>query len=52
MKQPDLNANQRTYQIRKLVDGSMLQPINPGARQYSIGFSHNMLLRGVVRALT
>jgi hypothetical protein len=30
----------------------MLQPINPGARQYSIGFSHNMLLRGVVRALT
>lgn len=49
---PDLNANQRTYQIRKLVDGGMLQPINPGARQYSIGFSHNMLLRGVVRALT
>jgi Fic family protein len=49
---PDLNANQRTYQIRKLVDGGMLQPINPRARQYSIGFSHNMLLRGVVRALT
>ena len=49
---PGLNANQRTYQIRKLVDGGMLQPIKPGARQYSIGFSHNMLLRGVVRALT
>lgn len=49
---PDLNANQRTYQIRKLVDGGMLQPTKPGARQYSIGFSHNMLLRGVVRALT
>ncbi len=47
-----LNANQRTYQIRKLVEGGMLQPIKPGARQYSIGFSHNMLLRGVVRALT
>lgn len=49
---PTLNANQRTYQIRKLVDGGMLQPTKPGARQYSIGFSHNMLLRGVVRALT
>lgn len=49
---PELNANQRTYQIRKLVDGGMLQPIKPNARQYSIGFSHNMLLRGVVRALT
>ncbi|MBU7573051.1 MAG: Fic family protein [Hydrogenophaga sp.] len=49
---PDLNANQRTYQIRKLVESGMLQPIKPNARQYSIGFSHNMLLRGVVRALT
>ena len=49
---PGLNANQRTYQIRKLVELGMLQPIKAGARQYSIGFSHNMLLRGVVRALT
>ena len=49
---PGLNANQRTYQIRKLVEGGMLQPIKAGARQYSIGFSHNLLLRGVVRALT
>ena len=49
---PGLNANQRTYQIRKLVDSGMLQPSQPGARQYSLGFSHNMLLRGVVRALT
>lgn len=49
---PGLNANQRTYQIRKLVESGMLQPIQPGARQYSIGFSHNMLLRGVMRALT
>jgi Fic family protein len=48
---PRLNANQRTYQIRKLVESGMLQPIKPGARQYSIGFSHNVLLRGVVRAL-
>lgn len=49
---PDMNANQRSYQIRKLVDGGLLQPTSPGARQYTIGFSHNMLLRGVVRALT
>ncbi|MGQ0801638.1 MAG: Fic family protein [Pseudomarimonas sp.] len=49
---PDFNANQRTYQIRKLLESGMLQPIKPNARQYSIGFSHNVLLRGVVRALT
>lgn len=49
---PGLNANQRTYQIRKLVEAGMLQPIQPGARQYTIGFTHNLLLRGVVRALT
>ncbi|MBL8448222.1 MAG: Fic family protein, partial [Zoogloeaceae bacterium] len=47
-----LNVNQRTYQIRKLVDAGMLQPVKPGARQYTIGFANNMLLRGVVRALT
>lgn len=47
-----LNANQRTYQIRKLVEAGMLQPVKEGARQYTIGFSNNMLLRGVVRALT
>lgn len=49
---PGLNAHQRTYQIRKLVDNGMLQPIKPNARQYTIGFAHNMLLRGVVRSLT
>lgn len=48
---PGLNANQRTYQIRKLVEAGMLQPIEPGARQYTIGFSNNTLLRGVVQAL-
>jgi Fic family protein len=49
---PGLNANQRTYQIRKLVESGMLQPIQAGARQYSIGFSHSILLRGVVQALS
>lgn len=47
-----LNVNQRTYQIRKLVEAGMLQPIKEGARQYAIGFANNMLLRGVIRALT
>jgi len=49
---PSLNLTQRTYQIRKLVERGMLQPIAPGARQYTIGFSNNVLLRGVVMALT
>ena len=49
---PGLNAGQRTYQIRKLVESGMLQPIREGARQYTLGFTHNTLLRGVVKALT
>ena len=48
----DLNPGQRTYQIRKLVDQGMLCPIRDGARQYTIGFSHNYLVRGVIKALT
>jgi len=43
---------QRTYQIKKLVEQKMLQPIKEGARQYTIGFSNNYLMRGVVRALS
>jgi len=49
---PGLNANQRTYQVRKLLESGMLQPIRPGARQYTLGFTHNLLLRGVVKTLT
>lgn len=49
---PGLNATQRTYQLKKLVESGMLQPVKAGARQYTIGFSHNTLLRGVIRALT
>ncbi|GAA0763596.1 Fic family protein [Ideonella azotifigens] len=49
---PGLTGAQRTYQIRRLVGNGMLQPIYSDARQYTIGFSSNMLLRGVVRALT
>lgn len=49
---PKLNAAQRTYQIRKLVAAGMLQPVAPGARQYTIGFNHNLLLRGIIHALS
>lgn len=49
---PGMSAAQRTYQIKKLVERKMLQPIKEGARQYTIGFSNNYLMRGVVRALS
>lgn len=49
---PKLTDAQRTYQIKKLVERGMLQPIREGARQYAMGFANNVLLRGVIRALT
>lgn len=49
---PKMTPAQRTYQIKKLVERKMLQPIKEGARQYTIGFSNNYLIRGVVRALS
>lgn len=49
---PRLNPAQRTYQIRKMVQSGMLQPVQPGARQYVLGFMNNYLLRGVIQALT
>jgi Fic family protein len=48
---PGLNSTQRTYQIRKLIEGKMLQPIYDGARQYTICFTNNHLLRAVIRSL-
>ncbi|MBD1550030.1 Fic family protein [Pseudomonas typographi] len=48
---PKLNSGQRTYQVRRLVDRGMLLPISAGARQYTIGFSNNYLIRGVIKAL-
>jgi Fic family protein len=49
---PGMAGPQRTYQIRKLVSSGMLQPTHPDARQYTLGFSNSLLLRGVMRALT
>lgn len=47
-----LSNAQRTYQIKKLVERKLLLPISQGSRQYTIGFSNNYLVRGVIRALT
>jgi len=48
---PKLTAGQRTYQIKKLVQQGMLVPVSAGSRQYTIGFSSNYLIRGVIKAL-
>lgn len=47
----ELTDAQRTYQIKKLVERKLLLPIGRGARQYTIGFNNNYLMRGVVNAL-
>lgn len=49
---PGLTARQRTYQISKLIERNMLSPIHDGARQYTVGFANNFLMRGVIRALS
>lgn len=47
-----LTQSQITYQIKKLVDCGMLQPVTKGARRYIFGFNNNYLIRGVISALT
>ncbi|WP_254442031.1 Fic family protein [Duganella vulcania] len=49
---PMLSDGQRTYQIKKLVDRKMLRSIREGARQYTLCFTNNYLLRGVVKSLS
>jgi Fic family protein len=49
---PALTERQRTYQISKLVERGMLAPIREGARQYTVSFADNFLIRGVIRALS
>lgn len=49
---PQLSTAQRTYQIRKLVERNMLQPVSNGARQYNISFTNNYLLRSVIHYLS
>lgn len=47
----DLNPNQRTYRIKQLVEDKILAPTHEGARQYTLCFRNNRLLRGVISAL-
>ncbi len=49
---PNMTSAQRTYQVKKLVERRMLQPIREGARQYTIGFSNSYLMRGIIRSLS
>jgi Fic family protein len=49
---PNLTPANRGYQIKRLVERKMLQPVSEGARQYTFGFSNNYLLRGVIKALS
>lgn len=46
-----LTDRQRSYQISKLVEQRMLLPISEGARQYTVGFVTNHLIRGVIHAM-
>lgn len=48
---PDLTPRQRTYLIAKLNDQHMIAPVREGARTYTISFTNNYLLRGVIHAL-
>ena len=49
---PNMTTAQRTYQIKKLVERKMLLPVEEGARQYTLGFKNNYLMRGIIRALS
>ena len=48
---PDLSERQRTYQLKKLIDSHMLQPILPNSRTYTINFVNNALIRVVMKIL-
>ncbi|WP_244939675.1 Fic family protein [Acinetobacter guerrae] len=47
----DMTKPQRTYQIRKLNEAKLIQPITVGARSYYICFLYNSLFRGVIDCL-
>lgn len=48
---PNTTANQRTYQIKKLLDQRLISPLQDNARVYIPNFGQSLLLRGVVEAL-
>ncbi|MEE3607716.1 Fic family protein [Avibacterium paragallinarum] len=48
---PSKNANQRTYQIKKLIDSGFISPLGEGARIYIPNFTQSYLIRGVIDSL-
>ncbi|WFQ78912.1 Fic family protein [Xenorhabdus sp. SF857] len=48
---PELKPAQITYQISKLVEQKLLEPISDNARSYTIDISHSYLIRGVIQSL-
>lgn len=48
---PDLKPTQVTYQLGKLIERGLLQPVEEGARTYTAKFSNSYLIRGVIKVL-
>jgi len=48
---PDLKPTQVTYQLGKLIERGLLQPVEEGARSYTAKFSNSYLIRGVIKVL-
>ncbi|MGL5387375.1 MAG: Fic family protein [Enterobacterales bacterium] len=48
---PDLKPAQVTYQLGKLIDRGLIQPVEEGARTYTAKFSNSSLIRGVIQVL-
>lgn len=48
---PEKTSNQRTYQIKKLVDSKFISPLEKNSRIYIPNFGHSYLIRGVIEAL-
>lgn len=48
---PDLKSTQVTYQLGKLIERGLLQPVEEGARTYTAKFSNSYLIRGVIKVL-
>lgn len=48
---PNLKSSQISYQLNKLNERGLLQPIEEGARSYTVKFSNSYLIRGVIKIL-
>ncbi|MDF7681787.1 Fic family protein [Enterobacteriaceae bacterium ESL0689] len=48
---PDLKPAQVTYQLGRLIERGLLQPVEQGARSYTAKFSNSYLIRGVIKVL-